>query len=724
MTEQDKKPAVENGDNKQSPFSKVMEVVFALALVAMVITFIIKAPGTAGTVALVALGFGAVIMIHEFGHFLVAKLGGIKVEAFSIGFPPTILGIRKLKKGMRVRLFPKPDREPPLQEGDHETEYRLGIIPFGGFVKMLGQSDSGPVEQTDDPRSFLNKPIWLRIAVVAAGVTFNAISAILVFAGLYLYGNQQFPAVVGSVVPNSPAEAAGIRPGDRIIAIDGESFKDDFVDFTTVSMAGALVNKGEPVEFTLRRAGGQTEVVSAVPELQAGDTMKLRRFGLEQAETLQISPEITRDPNLVEQLYEISRLRPGDVIQAVNGQPVKEPWEMRRIIQETLQPTVELTVARTWPDLDTPIQVKTTLPLKPNFLYPNFRQEIDLAHVYTMVPRLKVEAVSPPQTATGFFRRLLGGKEEAQSQEPGFEPGDIVVKLAEVENPTYQEMREVTTAHKDQPLAVEVLRKNKAGELERAAFTITPRAESPRSDRAVIGIVPGFDMEHAVVAETIETPSMSALGIPSGAQIVRMDGQTVDTFYDVIRIVRENAGQRLGIDFRFNNDGDSAALTVPELDAIHMRSFLAVGLPLAPLREEVKTSNVAEALAMGAQRTWYFVETTYVTILRLVSGNLSERALSGPVGILQMSYTIAKEQSMADFLNFMGLISACLAFMNLLPIPIVDGGVIVLLLVEKIKGGPLPEKVQGTITYVGLVLILALFLWITYNDIMRWAFGG
>jgi regulator of sigma E protease len=725
MAEQDKQDALQDEAKKQSLLSKLMEAVFAAALVILLIVFIVRAPGAMGTIALVALGFGAVIIIHELGHFIVAKLGGIKVEAFSIGFPPTLLGIRKLKKGLRVRLFPKAETEPPLEEGDSETEYRLGLIPFGGFVKMLGQSDSGPVEKTDDPRSFTNKPTWIRVAVVAAGVTFNALSAILVFSGLYFLGNEQFPAVVGSVVPNSPAEAAGIRAGDRIIAVNGESFKDDFVDFTTVAMSGALTPPGEAVQFTVRRPNGQVEETSAIPKLAAADPMKLRQFGIEQAQTLLVNPRIGKDPNLTARLYEETGLRPGDEIQAVEGQPVKgEPWKMDQIIQKTLKPEVELTVARTWPNADTPIQVKTRLPLNIMPSNPNFRQEIDLADVYTMVPRLKVEMVAPPQTAGGLFKRFFGGPQPAEAKETEFKPGDIIVKLGGVENPTYQELREVTTAHKDKPLTVEVLRKGVSGKLEPVSFTVTPRTAGPRSDRVLMGIVPGFDMEHAVVAATIETPAMSALNIPRGARIALVDGESVESFYDVIRIIRANPGQRIGIDYRIGEAGGAPmALDVPSIDAIHMRSSLAAVVPLLPLREEVKTSNPLEALSMGARRTWYFVETTYVTIQRLLTGNLSERALSGPVGILQMSYAIAKEQSFADFLNFMGLISACLAFMNLLPIPIVDGGVIVLLLVEKLKGGPLPIRVQAAITYVGLALILTVFLWITYNDIMRWLFG-
>ena len=101
---------------------------------------------------------GAVVFIHELGHFIVAKLGGIKVEAFSIGFPPTILAVRKLKKGFRMRLFPKIGQEPELAEGDSETDYWLGIIPFGGFVKMLGSypmaTTPHPVEQHLSPEEY------------------------------------------------------------------------------------------------------------------------------------------------------------------------------------------------------------------------------------------------------------------------------------------------------------------------------------------------------------------------------------------------------------------------------------------------------------------------------------------------------------------------------------------------------------------------------------------
>ena len=97
---------------------------------------------------------------------------------------------------------------------------------------------------------------------------------------------------------------------------------------------------------------------------------------------------------------------------------------------------------------------------------------------------------------------------------------------------------------------------------------------------------------------------------------------------------------------------------------------------------------------------------------------VSPQALSGPVGIVTMSYKIAS-QSIADYIYFLGLISSCIAVMNLLPLPIVDGGVIVLLVIEKVKGSPISPKIQEIISYAGMVFLGAVFLWLTYNDILN-----
>lgn len=711
----------------QSRLSKLLDLAAALAIVAAVIAFILRAPGIAGTTALVLLGFGGVIFVHELGHFLVAKLGGIKVEAFSIGFPPTVLSIRKLKKGFRVRLFPRKNIEETLQEGDSETEYWLGLIPFGGFVKMLGQSDSGTAEKTDDPRSFANRPIWIRICVVAAGVLFNVLSAVILFMGLYLHGLDQQPAVVGGVVPNSPAEAAGFRPGDRIIAVNGKSFVGDFVDFSMISLAAALGPKGETTTFTVRRPDGRVERLKAVSELAAADTQRLRQFGIEPASTLEI-PDWD-NPAWRQQLTE-SGFEPGDVILAVDGKSVKTSWELKEAVRHSVKPEVNLTVHRK----RGPEQMVTVaVPLEPKILYPNFRKELDLANFYSLVPRLQIEQVFEITPSEGLLRRILQWFSTAVLRRPvhkelqpnPFQKGDILLQIADCSWPTFAEYRQAVKNHKDKTLSVRVLRTDSDGQNRIVDIPVRPSVQPGTKNRLWLGISLRFDMENPVVAQTLDTVSVDALPIPRGARIERVDGQPVKNFYEIAEIFQRNAGQQIGIDYRLSEtEAGSAALLIPSVEGLmHIWSETARPIPLTLLEEKVKTSNPAKAVAMGTKKTWYFIATTYLTLKGLFTRDVPTSALSGPVGILSISYQVAQE-SFIKFLYFMGLISACIAVMNLLPIPVVDGGVILFLLIEKIKGSPIPEKIQAGITYAGVVFLLAVFLWITYNDIHRIFFGS
>src|SRR2546425_767155 len=148
-------------------------------------------------------GLGVLIVFHEFGHFLFAKLSGVGVLTFSVGFGPKLL---RRKIG--------------------ETEYALSAFPLGGYVKMVGEDPEEEVRQEDLVRSFSHQGIGKRVAIVAAGPLFNLLLAVAFFAGIFMfYGVPILTTRVGGVEPDSPAAKAGVQKGDQIMAVNGEAIK-------------------------------------------------------------------------------------------------------------------------------------------------------------------------------------------------------------------------------------------------------------------------------------------------------------------------------------------------------------------------------------------------------------------------------------------------------------------------------------------------------------------
>jgi len=185
----------------------------------------------------VAVLLGGLIFFHELGHFLVAKAFRVKVLRFSIGFGPKILGFTW-----------------------GETEYRLAILPLGGYVKMAGDDPTTPVAPEDAGRGFLEQRPWKRMAIAFAGPAFNLIFPVLAYFAVFSLQTEAIAPQVGQVIAGMPAEKAGLLPGDRIVAIDGEpvyAFQDlrRFVDPAA----------GRPLEMTVERGGAKT-AVTVTPE--------------------------------------------------------------------------------------------------------------------------------------------------------------------------------------------------------------------------------------------------------------------------------------------------------------------------------------------------------------------------------------------------------------------------------------------------------------------------
>jgi regulator of sigma E protease len=177
------------------------------------------------------------IVVHEFGHFIVAKWAGVRVEKFSIGFGPVIFG----------RQF-------------GETEFCVSLLPLGGFVKMAGES---PEEARGEAWEFGSKTLWQKFLIVLAGPLMNAFLAFVIFWAIFMVGQPTLTTKIGRVLEGTPAQEAGLREGDRVAAVNGAPVR-------LWEEVLAAVHKGEsPIIFTVER-DGRSRDISIVPRLQEG----------------------------------------------------------------------------------------------------------------------------------------------------------------------------------------------------------------------------------------------------------------------------------------------------------------------------------------------------------------------------------------------------------------------------------------------------------------------
>lgn len=660
--------------------------------------------GTVIQILYVALGLGLVIFFHELGHFAVAKWCNVNVERFSIGFGPILW---RWKKG--------------------ETEYALSAIPFGGYVKMLGQDDMDPSqlsseEIAQDPRSYSAKPVSQRMAIISAGVIMNVVTGLLFFAIAFRMSVEASPSIVGTIQVGMPAWTAGLERGDRITRINDREVK-TFSDI----MRGVALSQG-PIRVKGVRPDGRKFNELITPKAKNRRIIGvLPTLGLTliNPKDKQISPTFSGSP--------ASKARPaflpGDTVRRLTilddddaevtievttvsqlQDLLADPKNRKRALDFWVQrdgkpkdQLVKITVAavpfRTlglWMDIGKIVAVKKGSPADVNGLKVDDR----IIEVDGKVVGDKLNPLQLPD-----YLAKQHGKEiviKVNRHEQGADSKEVEIQLVPGSDPGWVER----PVGPDVPLSVPA-----AG----FAFHLIPK---------VLKIDPGSPADLANIEEG-EIIKQMKLTLPEDAE---PDGYasreiTIDLDKDennwayAFWMMQELPTREVSLSINKGKVREDVVLKEP-LVSLDNKWFVpsSRGIRFAPLPITLKADNFGKAISMGMTHTQNTLIDIYMTLNALFGGRLSPKELHGPIGIAQVAYQVAGS-GLADLLLFLGFLSVNLAVLNFLPIPILDGGHMVFLSWELVTRKRPSERVLVAATYFGLAFVVGLMCMVIYLDI-------
>ena len=533
--------------------------------------------------AIIPLGF--IIFIHELGHFYAAKRCGIKVNTFSLGFGPKLIGFQR-----------------------DETEYRISLLPFGGYVQMEGEN---PNEQTGVQGEFASASISNRAFVVAAGPAVNLLFGILVYWFVFATGinadsarliggltgvslGEKEAIQIGWVADDGPGAVGGLMPGDTIVSING-----DPISHWAMFQTRIFTSANRPLDLVVER-DGERKILSVIPDPEPsvrGDIGIIRVSS--RTETVVSHIE---EGSLAAQ----TGIQVGDQIESINGKKLHNvPYFGYGVWQASEDWRIE----------------------KYQALYQSINENQE---ALTLGIRRGDESLTLELPVR--WRVKASVQEDSIAQNAGIQDGDVLVTLngTPVENATlYSELKTMTS----QPIKVGLMRD---GSLKK----VTLAAEIQGSEET--------DTEVALFGLAWQT-TLS------------------------------------GMEF--------AAQTTP--------------LP---------NYNFFTGFVKGVEATWLTFTTVGRTLQQLVGGEVSPKHLAGPIGIANATSRMFDRVGFGSVLFFIGFISINLCIVNLLPIPIADGGQLLFFAVEKIRGRPMPRRAQDIVQQVCIVLLIALFLYITWFD--------
>jgi regulator of sigma E protease len=693
------------------------------------------------SILVVVVGLGTVIFVHELGHFAVAKLCGVKCEKFYLGFD--IFGW----KLFRFRWG--------------ETEYGIGVLPLGGYVKMLGQDDNPAraaaemerarirqtqrdagelkttVEETQedqyilDPRSYMAQPVWKRMAIISAGVVMNVIFAWVFATVAYGLNVKETPCIVGSALPGETAWRAGLQPGDEILEI-GTAKNPRWRDLQNQVVLGDIddgvplvvqrPDVSEPLRFTVHPARTNDY---PVPRVGLAGPRETRLFDQDPGPAL----EGTSAYGLFER---------GDEIVEIDGRAVADYTELLGVLAHRPNDTLQVKVHR--PTGEDGAFAEATISLPPNPMRV-------VGAWFEMGPVVAVQDGSPAAKAGIQVGDVIEHIEAAS--------GDSVT-LAGADGPSIDPLflPEWLRRRANQKVTITLRRGGQAAPIKIADIELRDppwydESMEPGTPASAPALGVAYRVESRVAHVVPGSPAASA-GVQAGDELLEITFVPPASEDDKPHFdQQQTADMDVGLESPYwpylvwamqkTVPGTTLTLELKRGGALHTANLEPVtstveagelawnnpdrGLLTEPLYEVREVSSFGEAMALGLDETWHGL-TTVVRFLRKLMPNLQGRSQVSLKATGSLFTIFAAGKQTADlgipaFLLFLTLLSANLAVLNFLPIPVLDGGHMLFLALEKIRGKPVSERTFLRATYAGLFLILGLMIFTIGLDITR-----
>jgi regulator of sigma E protease len=529
------------------------------------------------------------IFVHELGHFVWAKIFGVKVLTFSIGFGPRIVRIR-----------------------GRETEYCIGLLPLGGFVKMLEENRQEPVWPEDKHRTFDAQPLYKRVIIVLAGPAMNLIFPVLLYLGVFASQTDFAPPTVGVVLPNHAAHNR-LRPGDRILEIDG-------VRVTTFAEVQRAVHRSPGKELHLKVFRNNEVVdVSVTPDQRTEESVlgMIEKIGI-----IGVGPNrpaaVIGIGNPASPAYRAG-LRTLDLVTEVRGTPVANFAELEKLLADNRGETVPVTYLR-------PKRVPDSLePLAAAYVYESGLAALTPeAHGDSLVERTGIEL------AELYLADVVPDSPEHRA---GMREGDRLEVIDHLPITSWsmyeQKMAEL-------PLSTHTVEWTRNGEkmngMIRLAVEVVADAQGARAAKAQVG---ARNWAPRVPEKSVGRPSLFRYALPSA----------LDETWDVIR-------------------------------------FIVVGIG------------------------------------KIAKGELSLSTIGGPITVYDV--VVQQRQKGTSYLLWaMAVISINLGLINLLPIPVLDGGHLLFFCAEALSRRPVPLRVREVMSLIGLIALVVFMGIAVKNDIER-----